>query len=257
MRVSALVIVLWLQADRAERLFERVVFARVEPRSEVARRVQDTLTLRDHWVGAFRLIEEKIGPFSDALTVKVTFDWDGPEFAQAAGAGTAGRIRFNLTRLEEYQKKLDEVDRQKEDQAKLGRQIVFRVPPARFDRMIYHELTHVLQRSYDAPAWFNEGLAQWIGDDPNCVYAFAQAEKRVDTIEAEPGDVNETYARGHLFWKWLAAHGSARKVARAAVFDRHPWKRALEDAVGLPWENLVAAERLWSAKELEKYRPPK
>jgi hypothetical protein len=245
------------QSDRAERFVERAVFVRVEPETEEARRVLKILTDKKHWVGAFRFIEEKIGPFPDDLALRVTFDWDGPEFAQAAATGAAGRVRFNLARLEDYQKKLDEVDRQREEQAKLGRKLLFKVPPARFDRMIYHELTHVLQRGYEAPAWFNEGMAQWLGEDPNCLYAFAQSEKRVDRIDAAPDDANETYARGHLFWNWLAAHGAARKVARAAVIDRRDWKRALEDSIGLPWENLVAAERVWSAKELEKFRPPK
>src|SRR5262245_59538962 len=188
MRAALLATLLALQADRAERLHDRCVFVHVNPQSDEARRVLKILTDKQHWIGGFRTIEEKIGPFPDELTVRVTFDWDGPEFAQAAATGLAGRVRFNLSRLEDYQKKLDEVDRQREEQAKLGRKLLFKVPPARFDRMIYHELTHVLQRSCDAPSWFNEGMAQWLGDDPNCMYAFAQSERRVDHIEATPAD---------------------------------------------------------------------
>lgn len=252
----ALILFLSCPQDRAEKFFERVAFDRPEPSSDEERRVLEALTKKDHWVAAFRGVEEKAGPFADDLAVKVRFDWKGDEVAHAFTGSEGGTIRFNLKRLEEYQKTVDGLERQRRELEKKGKRTILRVPPARLDRMIWHELTHLLQRGYSSPDWFREGMAVWVSDDPNCLAAFAHAGGKIDLIETACASLNDTYARGHLFWMWLASRGAARKAIDASVHARKPWKTALEESTGLAWAELVAAELEWSAKELEKRRPP-
>jgi hypothetical protein len=135
--------------------------------------------------------------------------------------------------------------------------MVFRVPPAKLERFVPHELCHVLQkqRKVEAPEWFEEGLAQWVGEDPNVLTGFAIAGKKVDVVDAATSDPDDVYARGHLFFLWLDSRGALKKAVRAAFFESAPWKKALEDATGLPWDKLIAAEREWSAVEAAKLRP--
>lgn len=239
---------------RLKKLASKVAFARPGPGSDEARRVVEFLTAPERWAAGFRTVEEKIGAFSDATAVEVTFDFDGREFAKMAGDT---RIRFNLAKLEEYQRKLDALERQRKELAKQGKKMVFRLPPAKLERFIPHELCHVLQkqRKVDAPEWFVEGLAQWVGDDPNVLIGFGLAGKKVDGIESPSADPDDVYARGHLFFMWLESRGALRKAARAAFFEAVPWRKALEDATGLAWDKLVPAERDWSAAEAAKLRP--
>lgn len=257
MRSIALAVLAFGLQDRAEKLFERITIEKVEPRSDEERRVVDVLTRKENWLAAIRAVEEKIGTFPEGLTVKATFDWPGDEYAHGGGAGDRGWVRFNLKKLEAYQKKIDAVEQQRIEEEKKGRRVVLRVPPARFDRILWHEMTHVLQRGYDAPDWFREGMAVWVSDDPNCLAAFANLGKKADRIETVLADTNDTYARGHLFWKWLASKELVKKTVDATVIGRKEWKASLEEATGLTWEKLVAAEQEWSAKELEKIRPRK
>ena len=251
----ALVLAALVQEDRPALLFERVKFDSVEARSEEARRVVEILTRREHWLAGFRVVEEKLGPFPEGVSIRVSFDWEGPEFARAGLEGPGrGRVRFNLARLEEYEKRTDELRRLREDLRRQGKEGVFRVPPARLDRMIHHELVHIFQRNLSAPEWFTEGMAQWAADDPNCLHAFAAAGKEVGSIEAAPEDPMDGYARGHLFWLWLGDRGAARPVAAASVLRGVPWRKAIEDATGLPWLTVVVAESEWSAREIARYR---
>lgn len=184
----------------------------------------------------------------------MTFDYDGREFVKMAGKTT---VRFNLPKLEAYQKKLDDLERQRQELARQGKRMVFRLPPAKLERFIAHELTHVLQkqRSAEGPEWFDEGLAQWVGDDPNVLVGFALSGKKVEGIEAPPADPDDVYARGHLFFKWLESRGAIRKAAKAALYEGAGWKKAVEEGTGLAWEKLVATELEWSAREVEKLRP--
>jgi hypothetical protein len=252
---AALLAVLLLQQDRAERFFERVEFVLPEPGSDAARRVLEVLTKREHWVAGFRAVEDKVAYFPGQLTVKVTFDWEGAEFAQAGVSGVEGRVRFNLKKLEEYQKKVDEAALKREELERQGRKLVYRVPPARFDRMIWHELTHVAQRGLPAPNWFIEGMAQWVSEDPNPLYGFAAAGKKVESIETPLAEPTDCYARGHAFWNWLADRGIADRAIREILIERRPLKRSLEIAADLSWESLTAAEQEWSAREIDKLRP--
>jgi len=243
--------------DRAKKNAERIAFAKVEPRSDEEKRVLALLTERSRWAAAFKEVEEKLGgAFKDDTAVEVTFDYEGDEFAKMAGAV---KIRFNLRKLEAYQKKLDDLDRQRRELAKQGKRMTFRLPPAKFDRFIPHELTHVLQKQkgVEAPEWFEEGLAQWVGDDPNVLIGFVLAERKVESIEAPAAEANDVYPRGHLFFKWLDSKGAIKKTCAAALFGGVPWKKALEEATGLAWDNLLTTERDWSLKEVDKLRPAK
>jgi hypothetical protein len=240
--------------ERSRKLASQVAFSKPEPRSEEARRVIELLSTPDRWAAGFRTVEEKIGAFSDATAVEVTFDYDGREFAKMAGDA---KIRFNLSKLEEYRRKLDALDRQRQELAKQGKKMVFRLPPAKLERFVPHELCHVLQkqRKVEAPEWFEEGLAQWVGDDPNVLIGFALAAKKVEGIESSLSDPEDVYARGHLFFLWLDSRSVLRKAVRAVFFESVPWKKAIEEATGLVWDKVVAAEREWSLREAEKLRP--
>lgn len=243
--------------DRAKKLADRVSFSKVEAGSEEGKRVLGLLTDRARWAAAFKEVEEKLGgAFRDETAVEVTFDYEGEEFAKMAGKTT---LRFNLRKLEAYQKNLDDLERRRRDLAKQGKRMVFRLPPARMERFIPHELTHVLQkqRGVEAPEWFDEGLAQWVGDDPNVLTGFALAGKKPDSIDAPLAEANDVYPRGHLFFKWLDGKGALRKGVAAAFFGGVPWKKALEEATGLGWDAILAAEKEWSVREVEKLRPAK
>jgi hypothetical protein len=254
MQAIGILILPLLAQDRAEKFFERVAIEKVEAKSNEARRVLDVLTKKENWLAAFRAVEEKIGPFPDGLTLKATFDWNGDEYAHGGGAGDRGWVRFNLAKLEEYQKKIDAIEQQRLEEEKKGKTVVLRVPPARFDRILWHELTHVLQRGYDGPDWFKEGMAVWVSDDPNCLAAFAHAGRKAEPIDAPLSERNDLYARGHLFWKWMASKGLVKKIVEATILGRKEWKASLEEATQLSWEKISAAELEWSARELEKFR---
>ena len=240
--------------ERSKKLASQVTFARPDARSDESRRVVEMLTAPERWAAAFRTVEEKIGAFADATTVEVTFDYDGREFAKMAGDT---KIRFNLLKLEDYRRKLDALERQRQELAKQGKRMVFRLPPAKLERFIPHELCHVLQkqRRVEAPEWFEEGLAQWVGEDLNVLTGFAIAGKKVEAVDTATSDPDDVYARGHLFFLWLDSRGVLKKAARAAFFESVPWKKALEDATGLAWDKLTTAEREWSAAEVVKLRP--
>ena len=40
------------------------------------------------------------------------------------------------------------------------------------------------------------------------------------------------------------------------MFQRKPWKEAIEEATGFPWAVLLISEKDWSTKELEKFKTP-
>lgn len=238
--------------DRADLFFEAIRFEDGKPESDAGDRVYAMLRKKGNWLEGFRAIEARLGPMPAKIALTVVFDYDGDEVAQAAARGGAGRIRFNLKRLEEYQHKLDQYEIQKKDLAKKGSRLVFKVAPARLDRVIWHELTHIFHGDYDAPEWFKEGLAQWLSDDPNTIQAFALARKEVEAIERPVANRNDVYARGHLFWSWIETRVAVRDVVKVSVVEGGAWKPSIEKALGLSWKSIEAAERAWSAQEIEK-----
>lgn len=239
--------------DRAGEFFERVRFEESRPESAAGERVDALLRSKEHWAAAHRAIEARLGPMGP-VSLSVSFDYEGEETAKASARGGVGRIRFNLKKLEEYQLKLDEFEAKRKELAGSGRKLVFKVAPARIDRVIWHELTHVFHADYAAPDWFTEGLAQWLSEDPNTIQSFSYAGREVQNVDAPPVEKNDVYARGHLFWSWVAARGAVKRVVKATVLDGGAWKSSIEEALGLGWASIQAAEREWSAKEVEKVR---
>lgn len=256
MRQVALLLLLAGQGDRAEKLFEKVSFGKVESRGEGDQRVLAIVADKVHWVGAFKRIEDKIGPWPEDLAVTVTFDLEGEDPSRADCHDHKGFIQFNLPRLAQYQKKIDELDQKKKELAKEGKRVVFKVTPLRIERLVYHELTVVLQQDLEAPFWFHVGMASWIGDDMNYLTGFAHSGKKVENIEVPFQEQSDYFGRGHVFWKWLEMKGAAKSAAKTVLYEKAPWKKALEDATGLSWEKLTAAEREWSEKQVEKLRSP-
>ncbi|HEX7900725.1 MAG TPA: hypothetical protein VF950_23405 [Planctomycetota bacterium] len=252
MRILAAALLSLALQDRAGVFFDAVRFEDAKAESEPAKRVTALLRKKEHWVAAHRAIEARLGPMRDGVALTVTFDYDGDEVAQAASKDATGMIRFNLKKLEEYQRKLDDIERQKKDAAAKGGKLVFRVVPARIDRILWHELTHIFHADYEAPKWFKEGLAQWLCDDPNPLEGFAFARKKVSSIEEPIEEKLHVYARGHLFWSWIDTRGAVKRVVRATVLEGGAWKPSIEKALGLAWPNIEAAEREWSAREVGK-----
>lgn len=251
-----LAVVLALQdADqRAAEFFDRIQFEAPSPETEEARRVAELLLKKEHWVDAYRQIERRLGPMPDGVTLKVDFTLEGEGAGWGGSNGREARVRFNLKQLAERRKKMDEIEAQRKEAESRGQRLLYRVPPMRIDRVIHHELTHVFQRSCDAPAWFVEGMAQLMSEDPNNLSGYAHAGKKPGLIDEDAVDKKDTYARGHTFWKWLDSRGAAKKAAGLVVIDRRPWKEALEEATGFPWALLATTERLWSMNEVEKIR---
>lgn len=241
--------------ERARDFFDRIRFEAPRPDSDESRKVAEILLKKETWIAAYQSLEERLGPMPDRLVLSVDFRLEGEEAGFGSGSGSEGRVRFNLKQLAERQKQIDETEARRKEAEGQGRPLVYRVPPLRMDRLVYHELTHVFQRGCPAPPWFNEGMAQLISEDPNNLAAFANAARKVEPIDEQVLDRNDTYARGHVFWKWLDARGAAKRTADLVVFQRRPWREALEEATGLPWAIISQAEREWSEKEVDKLRP--
>jgi len=253
-RFAFLLVLVLVPDDRAVKFFDRIKFEKPASREDEARRVSEVLLKKDHWLGAFRTLEEKYGKFPDDLELTVDFTHDGDAVGVARSLDSKGQISFNLKRLIEGQKRLDELDRMKQDARERGQRLIVKVPPLKFDRIIYHEMTHILQRSYEAPSWFLEGMAELVGEDENTIYALAASGRRVKDIDDPVAERIDTYGRGHLFWKWLHERGWAKKAIDLSIVQRRPWKEALEEATKIPWTVMVASERDWSLREVESRR---
>ena len=252
MRILAAALLSLALQDRAGAFFDAVRFEDAKAESEPARRVTEMLRKKEHWVAAYRAIEERLGPMPKKLDLTVSFDYDGEDVAQGAAKGDVGMIRFNLKKLEEYQRTLDDLEKRKKEAAAKGGRLLFKVAPARIDRVLWHELTHIFHNDYDAPLWFKEGLAQWLSEDRNTIEGFALARKKVDSIEEPVAEKIHVYARGHLFWSWVDTRGGVKGVVRATVLEGGAWKESIEKTLGLAWPNIDAAERAWSAREVAK-----
>jgi hypothetical protein len=240
--------------DRALRFFERVRFEKPEARDEEGRRVLEIFLKKEHWVGAYRTLEERFGKFPDDLEVAVDFRLDGDRLGSARCGGSKGEISFNFPRLIDGLKKLDELERIRKDVRAEGKVLVVKIPPLKFDRIIYHEMTHILQRNYDAPGWFLEGMAEFVGEDDNTICTLATSGRRVKDIDDPVAERSDTYARGHLFWNWLEERGAAKKAVELSILQRKPWKEAIEAAAGISWSVIVPSEREWSLREVERRR---
>jgi len=240
--------------ERANRFFERVRFEKPEARDEVGRRVLEIFLKKEHWIGAYRTLEERFGKFPDDLEVAVDFRLDGDRLGSARSAGSKGEVSFNFKGLIEGQKKLDELERMQKEARAEGRRLVVTIPPLKFERIIYHEMTHILQRNYEAPGWFLEGMAEFVGEDDNAICTLATSGRRVKDIDDPVAERGDTYARGHLFWNWLGERGSARKAVELSILQRKPWKEAIEEATKMSWSVIVPSEREWALREVQSRR---
>jgi len=240
--------------QRARDFFERIQFETPSTDSEEARKVADTLMKRETWIAAYRALEQRLGPMPDGLAVKVDFALEGEEAGFGSGNGGEGRVRFNLRLLAEHRKRIEETEARRREAEGRGQHMVYRVPPMRMDRLVYHELTHVFQRGCEGPGWFLEGMAQLVSEDPSNLAAFANENKKVQDVDEHLPARNDTYARGHVFWKWLDSNGAAKKAAELTILQGRPWKEALEEATGLPWGILKEVECEWSEREVQKLR---
>ena len=253
MRTFAALLGILAWPGQAEDFVDNIIFEPPATESELARVGREEVCRRETWLEAYRAIESRLGAMPRRMRLTVKFDWTGPEFAKAAAQNGQGWIRFNPARLEEHVRRMREIEAEKARVARSGGTLVFRVPPVRLDRVVWHELTHVFQSNYSAPEWFNEGMAQWLSEDLNCLSAFVQSGRGVRAIERLGSDRVDLYARGHLFWSWLDSRNVLRLVAQSVV-DRRPWRAALEDATGLSWDSIVATEREWSEQEVDRLR---
>lgn len=249
-RIAFLLLLALLPDERAMRLYEGTKFQAPNPEDDAARRVADVLLKKEHWVGAFSELSEKFGRFPDTIDLSVDFNFAGDELARAEGRAGKGNITFNLKKLAAQQRQVDEFEAKR----KAGQKLVFRVPPVKIDRVIYHELTHILQAGYDAPLWFLEGMAQLAGDDLNAMCGFAVEKRVVRNIDLPLTEKGDVYARGHLFWKWLVSRHAMPKVVELTIHQRRPWKASIVEAMAQSWTSIVETEREWSEKEIEKYR---
>lgn len=257
---------LLLQAapDRAADVFERVrmpaaadVAAWTEKGPEYGR-LFDVVLRRDVWLAAIRLCEERLGRFGDDWTIDVKLmEWDGTEVATGRRKGTEGLVGFNLRRLGEYERRMEEHRRRAEELRNQRKRMIWKVPPIRYERLVAHELVHVLQGEDPSPLWFHEGLASWVGDDPSYVIAFAFSKAEVKPVDADGLDLEATYGRGMAFFKWLEVrHGRAtvRAVFESTALKGLGWREALEKATGRTWTELRDAEHDWSRAYVERNR---
>lgn len=254
MRFALLILLALAPDQRALQLYERMEFQPATALSDAARRVVEILEKKDHWVGAYSFLAEKFGPFPEDLIVTVDFEHGGEEMAQAGVRKRRSTISFNLARLAEALQSHDDFLARKKAAEARGDRLVLKIPAVKVERVIYHELTHVLQQGLQAPLWFIEGMAQLAGDDPNSICGFVYEKKVLKDIDGALAGPREVYARGHLFWKWLESRGAAQRVVDLTVFRRRPWKESLIEATQLSWETILVSEKEWSEKELEKHR---
>ncbi len=264
--MMALLLAILVQGDHAVEVMKRVTLPSPESvtgwegKGPEYKQLLEILLKRENWITAIRQCEDRVGAFSIAWEIEVKLgEWDGTHVASGDRVGDKGQIRFNLRKLGDYERKMDGYRQQAEELKKKGKTMYWKVPPIRYERIIHHELVHVLQGEYKSPGWFHEGLASWVGDDANYIAAFAHAKKPVQSIEVDlSADPDDEYARGHVFFKWLEDRNGKDGVKRLftmTAIDGGDWKKSLEEVTGLEWAKIVAVEGEWSEGCVKKKRP--
>ena len=160
--------------------------------------------------------------------------------------------------LGEYERKMIDYRKQQEELAKQHKHMVWKVPPIKYERLIWHELTHIFQGEVKTPDWFHEGLASWMGDDICYILDFLVAGKEVMDIDEPLAAGDDAYPRGMMFMKWLeekAGREGMKKIMKAVYTDGADWKKALCDGTKLEWASLKKVELEASKKLAEKNRP--
>ena len=146
-----------------------------------------------------------------------------------------------------------------EELMKKGKRFAWKVPPLKYDRLIVHELVHVVQGTYKSPEWFREGVASWAGADPNYVMAFLYNNEEVKEVES-PLEGDDLYGRSQLFMMWLvkkAGKEAFKKLVKATMIDGAETKAALEKLLGMTWEKIIAEELSSTLAYAKKNRPKK
>jgi hypothetical protein len=242
--------------DRAEAFHSRVRFAPpAADLDEVQKRVDAFLRRKEHWTAAFKAVESKLSPFPAELAVEASFDLQGESPSHGGVADGKAFVRFNLRRLGDYQVKIDAIEKQRKELAKQGKRVVFHIPPIRFERLIHLELARIRLDGLMLPEWMELGLSAWVADEMNYLAGFAVNGKKVEDVDAGVAEPQDYFGRGHVFWKWMDSKGASGKAVQA-LLAKVDAQKAVSDAAGMPWEALKAAEKDWSAKQVEKLRPP-
>jgi hypothetical protein len=261
-------LLLFLQSpdDHAKAVVDRIVFPKAEEVKAWADKgpeyanVLTVVMKRETWTAAVKFIEERLAPFADDWKIEVSLtEWEGGHPTQGERAEKAASVRFNMKRLSAYEKKMIDFRRQEAELKTKGKRFAWKIPPLKYDRLIVHELVHVLQGTYKSPEWFREGLASWAGADPNYVMAFLYNNDEVKEVES-PLEGDDLYGRSQLFMMWLekkAGREVLKKAAKATILDGGEAKAALEKLLGSTWEKISAEELAWTTEYARKNRPKK
>ncbi len=218
-------------------------------KSKWHRQVLDLVLDPRHWAASLKELEARSGLSAPKLEIQVRFAALPPgRPARAAGAAGKGHVELDIDRLAKNEESVADFDRLK------AAGVTVLVPPARTRHVVPHELVHCFQAA-PQPDWVLEGMASWIGRDPNHVLAFRHAGVRVAPV-GEALAAEWIYARGWAFFEWVeTVHGAdkAKKLVALLVEGRAPAEAATE-VLGRPWEELRKAERDASAKWISKYK---
>lgn len=266
MAVALLFLLLQSPDDHAKAVVGRIAFPKAEEVKRWADKgpefanVLDVVMKRETWTAAVKFIEEHVAPFADDWKIEVTLaEWEGNHPAEGERVDKAAPVKFNMKRLSAYEKKMIDFRRQEAELKKKGKRFAWKIPPLKYDRLIVHELVHVVQGTYKSPEWFHEGLASWAGADPNYVMAFLYNNEEVKDVE-KPLEGDDLYGRSQLFMMWLekkAGRDAFKKLAKATIVDGGETKPALEKLLGTTWEKIAAEELAWTTQYGKKNRPKK
>lgn len=265
---ALLAVLLLLQSpdERAKAIVQKIAFPAADDvkawvsKGPEFKNVLDLVLKRETWTAAVKALEETMAPFGDDWTFEVKLvEWDGDHPAHGERTGKAAVVNFNMKKLGSYEKKMMEYRKQDEELRKKGKRLAWKVPPLKYDRLVIHELVHILQGEYASPGWFHEGLASWAGADLNYVQGFLYKTEQVPDVEANlEGD--DVYGRGQMFMMWLeqkAGREAFKKLAKATILEGGEPKAAIAKLVGMEWAKLAAEELAWSRAYAKKHKPAK
>ena len=252
--------------DHAKAVVDRIAFPTAEQVKSWADKgpeyanVLGIVMKRETWTAAVKFIEEHVGPFADDWKIAVTLEeWEGSHASHGERTEKAATVKFNMKRLSAYEKKMIDLRRQEAELMKKGKRFAWKIPPLKYDRLIVHELVHIVQGTGGAPDWFREGMASWAGADPNYVMAFLYNNDAVKEVDS-PLEGDDLYGRGHLFMMWLESKAGRevfKKAAKAIFLDGGEVKGSLEKLLGMAWDKLSAEELAWTTQYAKKNRPKK
>jgi hypothetical protein len=212
----------------------------------------DIIGDRANWALGLKAIDDRLGLFVEKPQVKVAVEEsDEPRPAKGAGRHGTGEVRFNIRRVVEYVRKVEELERLRE----YGKDVKYRVPPTPLPVLIHHELAHCFTGAYDE-LWVTEGLAAYAATETAHLWEFQNRKASVEPLDAVAE--RDAYARGYCAVAWIAEkHGRDKLKAfvERVTKDRSAVRKAFEEASGKPWAESLAAERDWAREFLKSYTP--